>query len=39
VFFAVGRRRRYSHLVWHLFVMAGTTCHFLAVLGSASPQT
>jgi len=23
---------RYSHLVWHLFVLAGTACHFVAVL-------
>jgi hemolysin III len=23
---------RYNHLVWHLFVLAGTTCHFIAVL-------
>jgi len=25
-------RRRYHHFVWHLFVLAGTTCHFVAVL-------
>ena len=24
-------RMRYSHLVWHLFVLAGTGCHFVAV--------
>ena len=23
---------RYSHFVWHLFVMVGTGCHFIAVL-------
>jgi hemolysin III len=23
---------KYSHLVWHLFVLAGTACHFMAVL-------
>jgi len=23
---------RYSHLIWHLFVLAGTTFHFIAVL-------
>jgi len=23
---------RYSHLVWHLFVLAGTGCHFVAVM-------
>ncbi|MDP1674071.1 MAG: hemolysin III family protein [Burkholderiales bacterium] len=37
VFFVVGAKLRYGHLVWHLFVMAGTTCHFLAVLWSATP--
>ena len=25
-------RVRYNHLAWHLFVVAGTTCHFFAVL-------
>jgi len=30
-FFAVPRMR-YSHFAWHLFVMAGTVCHFFAVL-------
>ncbi len=25
-------KHRYSHFVWHLFVLAGTTCHFIAVL-------
>ena len=25
-------RPRYSHFVWHLFTMAGTTCHFFAIL-------
>ena len=23
--------RRYAHFVWHLFVLAGTACHFIAV--------
>ena len=23
---------RYSHFIWHLFTIAGTTCHFLAIL-------
>lgn len=26
---------RYAHLVWHLFVITGTACHFIAVLGYA----
>ena len=29
-FFAADRLR-YGHFIWHLFVLAGTTCHFLAV--------
>ena len=31
VFFFVSKRRRYTHFVWHLFVLLGTGCHFLAV--------
>ncbi|MGH7663097.1 MAG: PAQR family membrane homeostasis protein TrhA [Gemmatimonadaceae bacterium] len=34
-FFAWDRRLRYSHLVWHLFVIAGSVCHFFAVLWHA----
>ena len=30
-FFATDSRVRYGHLVWHLFVMAGTACHYFAV--------
>jgi hemolysin III len=30
--FYVAERRRYSHTLWHLFVLAGTACHFLAVM-------
>ncbi len=30
--FFAATRVRYSHLVWHLFVVAGTVCHFIAVL-------
>ena len=32
-FFATDSRVRYGHFVWHLFVLAGTGCHFFAVLG------
>jgi hemolysin III len=32
VLFFVNQRLRFSHFVWHLFVLAGSTCHFLAVL-------
>jgi hemolysin III len=32
VIFYAANRMRYAHFVWHLFVLAGTTCHFVAVL-------
>lgn len=32
VFYATDKRVRYGHAVWHLFVLAGSTCHFFAVL-------
>ncbi len=32
VAFYVNRRLRYSHFIWHLFVLAGSTSHVLAVL-------
>lgn len=31
VFFATDARVRYGHFVWHIFVLAGTACHFGAV--------
>jgi hemolysin III len=27
----------YNHAVWHLFVMAGSACHFFAILFYAKP--
>ena len=36
VFFTLDSRVRYGHFVWHLFVVAGTTCHFFAVLDYAT---
>ncbi|EYC52408.1 hemolysin D [Hylemonella gracilis str. Niagara R] len=35
VFFALDNRVRYAHFIWHLFVLAGTACHFFAVLWHA----
>lgn len=32
VLFFVNERLRYGHFVWHLFVLTGTGCHFLALL-------
>lgn len=31
VFYLLHERMRYSHLVWHLFVLGGTVCHFVMV--------
>jgi len=30
--FYAAKQIRYAHFVWHLFVIAGTACHFIAVL-------
>ena len=35
-FYAIDSRLRYGHFIWHLFVLAGTACHFFAVLGYAA---
>jgi hemolysin III len=32
VVFFQNKRVRYSHFIWHLFVLAGTACHFCAIL-------
>ena len=34
--FYAAERMRYGHLVWHVFVLIGTTCHFCAVLWYAA---
>jgi hemolysin III len=36
VLFFVNQRLRYAHFVWHLFVLAGTSCHFVALLVCAA---
>jgi len=35
-FFTTDSRLRYGHFIWHLFVMAGTGCHYFAVLWYAA---
>ncbi|HXY53633.1 MAG TPA: hemolysin III family protein [Nitrospirota bacterium] len=35
-FYAAGSRLRYSHFIWHLFVMGGTACHYFAVFRYAA---
>ena len=32
VFYLLHEKLRYSHFAWHLFVLAGTGCHFFTVL-------
>lgn len=34
--FFAAHRIRYHHFIWHLFVLAGTVCHFFAVLWYAA---
>jgi hemolysin III len=35
-FFATDSRLKYGHMIWHLFVMTGTTCHYFLVLWYAA---
>lgn len=35
--FYVWKTRRYTHAVWHLFVLGGVACHFAAVLSVVTP--
>ncbi len=37
-FYATDKRLRYGHAVWHVFVLAGSTCHFFAVLFHSVPR-
>jgi len=32
VFYALGRSVRFMHAIWHLFVLAGSACHYVAIL-------
>ncbi len=32
VFFVLDEKIRYAHFIWHVFVLLGSVCHFLAVL-------
>ena len=38
-FFVLDSRLVYSHFIWHLFVLTGTGCHYLAVLAYARQAT
>jgi hemolysin III len=37
VVFYASKRIPYAHTIWHIFVMAGSTCHYFAVLFSVLP--
>jgi hemolysin III len=37
VYFYVRDERRYNHAIWHVFVMAGSACHFAAVMCYSAP--
>lgn len=39
VLFYRWQRLRYHHAVWHLFVLGGSSCHYLAVLFLLSPHS
>jgi hemolysin III len=38
VIFYLIKRMPYSHVIWHLFVIAGSVCHFFAVLSLTTAQ-
>ena len=38
VAFYAWRRIPYNHVIWHLFVMAGSACHYFAVVYSVIPR-
>lgn len=38
IIFFVREHVRYSHFIWHLFVLGGTLCHYLAILSYATAR-
>jgi len=36
--FYMWKGRRFTHAIWHLFVLAGVACHFVAVLSVMAPR-
>ena len=38
VVFFLMRNLKYSHAIWHLFVLAGSSCHVMAVLAGVMPH-
>jgi len=39
VAFYVWKRLPFSHMIWHLFVLGGSTCHYFAILFYLLPKT
>ena len=37
VIFYVWKKLPYNHAVWHLFVLTGSACHFVAIYGYVLP--
>jgi hemolysin III len=38
VIFFAAKRIPYSHAIWHIFVLAGSICHYFAVLSTVIPR-
>lgn len=36
VFFATDSKLKFGHFTWHLFVIGGTACHYIAIVGYAA---
>ena len=32
IFFALDKKYKYSHAIWHIFVLSGSVCHFFLIL-------
>ena len=32
IFYGIGKKYKYMHSVWHLFVLGGSVCHYLSIL-------
>ena len=32
IFYGVGKKKKWFHSIWHLFVLVGTICHFISII-------
>lgn len=39
IFYATDHKIRYGHAIWHLFVLGGSICHFIAIIMYVLPYT